>query len=378
MRYIQRDYDVITGNRDLEVLHTFGRFPVYMGAVEGSVIDDEFADMTWTISRSSGMVQLNPVLPLEVVYQRSHGSGTIGKLWNEHHKAFASFIQRHEPQEVLEIGGGHGNLFFEYQKIGKNNWTIVEPNPNPNLASKVKVLKCFFSKDIDIPTETDAIVHSHVLEHIYEPREFFENLGLKLGQGKKLFFSVPNMEEMLRRKYLNCLNFEHTMLLSGTYIEHLLREYGFKLIEKQYFYDDHSVFYAAIRTNNSDQIALDDDLYDQNKSLVVEYLTHFNNWVTNINTQIKLSKVPTYIFGAHVFTQYLFAFGLDASCIDGVLDNDPTKQNKRLSGTNLTIYAPEILCRTDNCNVVLSAGVYNNEIMTQINAFGDTKVRFLL
>jgi hypothetical protein len=378
MIYLQRNHDVMTGKKDLEVLHTFPQFPVYMGAVDCATSEDEFADMTWTISRSSGMIQLNPVLPLEVVYQQSHGSGTIGELWKEHHKAFALFIHRFAPQKVLEIGGGHGYLHREYQLLQSNNWTIVEPNPNPDLESKVNVIKTFFDKNVELPDEIDAIVHSHVLEHIYEPREFFENLNLKLEIGKMLFFSVPNMEEMLKRKYLNCLNFEHTIMLTGVYIEHLLALNGFKLLNVQRFYDDHSIFYAAEKVKECEPIMLNRDLYKTNRRLVNDYMDHYRERVASMNYQIISSGLPTYIFGAHVFTQYLFAFGLQESLIKGIFDNDPRKQGKRLSGTNLNIFSPDLIRGTKNHNVLLSAGVYNQEIMAQIYAYDDTKVNLLL
>ena len=377
MKYIQRDRDVITGNSDLEVLYTFDNFPVYMGAVENPPEEDEFADMTWTISQSSGLIQLNPVLPLEIVYKQSHGSGTIGALWKEHHKAFAQFINKFGPREVLEIGGGHGHLYLEYQALQQNHWTIVEPNPNPELSSEVKIVKGFFDNNFEFPDQIDAVVHSHVLEHIYEPSNFFENLSKKLESGKKLFFSVPNMEEMLKRKYLNCLNFEHTVLLTGKYIEYFLAKYGFNLLAKQSFYEDHSVFYAAVKTNQNLPHVLGDDLYLNNKSLVNKYMTHHRDRVTHINREISSSSKPTYIFGAHVFTQFLIAFGLDKSIPIGILDNDHKKQNKRLSGTNLIVFSPEILRGLDNCNVVLSAGVYNKEIMNQINSYENTRVNFI-
>jgi hypothetical protein len=377
MKYLQRERDVITGNRDLETIYTFKNFPVYMGTVENPPDDDGFADMTWMISKSSGLIQLNPVLPLEVVYKQSHGSGAIGALWTEHHKAFAQFMHSFCPNEVLEIGGGHGHLYLEYQKLHQNHWSIVEPNPNPDLSSEIKIIERFFDKDFEFPDQIDAVVHSHVLEHIYEPNDFFECLSLKLDYGQKVLFSVPNMEEMLKRKYLNCLNFEHTILLTGDYIEFLLAKHGFDLLSKQLFHDDHSVFYAAVRTDRHLTQILDNDLYLKNRSLVNEYIKHFRDRAALMNCEINSSPHPTYIFGAHVFTQFLIAFGLDESMLKGILDNDPNKQNKRLSGTILKVDSPEILRGLDNCNVVLTAGAYNHEIKNQINSYEFTKVNFI-
>ena len=69
MNLIRRDHDVVTGRNDLEPLHSFRHFPVFMGCIEEDPAHDLFADMEWQIGRSSGLIQLNPVLPLDIIYQ---------------------------------------------------------------------------------------------------------------------------------------------------------------------------------------------------------------------------------------------------------------------------------------------------------------------
>ena len=95
MNYIQRNKDVVTGEANLEHLYTFKDFPVFMGCIDQPQEKDLVADMSWHISPSSGMIQLNPLLPLEVVYAEEHGSGTVGDVWNQHHTAFAEFVTKH-------------------------------------------------------------------------------------------------------------------------------------------------------------------------------------------------------------------------------------------------------------------------------------------
>ena len=52
-------------------------------------------DMNWKISKSSGTIQLNPLMPPSVVYPKNHqNSGSIGNLWLLHHKSFANFIKK--------------------------------------------------------------------------------------------------------------------------------------------------------------------------------------------------------------------------------------------------------------------------------------------
>ena len=175
------------------------------------------------------------------------------------------------------------------------------------------------------------------------------------------------MEEMLRKKYTNCINFEHTVLLTEPYIEYFMGSHGFRLIEKEYFLDDHSIFYAYIR-DTIQYTQLPQGLYQQNRGLYIDYLRYHNTLIADLNK--KIEKLPSgstlYLFGAHVFAQYLIAFGLDLTKVECILDNDLNKRGQRLYGTSLYVEHPSILTTIEHPVVILKAGVYNNEIKSAI------------
>jgi hypothetical protein len=364
--YIERNNDVITGEKDLEHLHTFKKFPVFMGCTSEDRSKDLTADMSFWISRGSGMMQLNPLLELDVLYPEAHGAGQIGGLWLNHHKAFAEFIYKFSPKSVLEIGGSHGILAKNYQTIACIPWTIVEPNPTPINGCQANFIKGFFDEKFTLTTEVDTVVHSHVFEHIYNPTQFMMHLSGFMGEEKQLLFSVPNMQVMLEKKYTNCLNFEHTVFLNPHYIEYLLSHHGFRVVARQRFLDDHSIFYACVKNASVQPISLDSSQYKANKNIYDEYIRYHNALIIELNSKLAEASGPVYLFGAHVFAQYLLAFGLKTEKILGLLDNDLNKQGKRLYGTELQVYSPEILKNIENPIVILKAGVYDNEIKSQI------------
>lgn len=369
--YILRDSDVVNGTNDLEHLYTFNNFPVFMGCVEHDLKDDLLEDMSWHISKSSGLVQLNPLLPLDVVYFTEHGSGTVGKLWNEHHLSFSKFIKKYNPNTILEIGGLHGILAKNYLTLDESiNWTMIEPNPRVDPSIPINVIEGFFDENFRSELQYDAVVHSHVLEHIYDPKVFFNHLSTFIDEGKLLIFSVPNMQEMINRKYVNCINFEHTFLLTEIYIDYFLKIMGFELIEKEYFKEDHSVFYAARKKGlsehiNSPNVELSNQ-YELNKKVFNDYINFHLEDVVKINNVISSIGKPIFLFGAHVFAQYLISFGLKTENVLFILDNDLKKSDKRLYGTNLISKSPKILSDYDTPVVILRAGVYNEEIKTDI------------
>ena len=375
---IKRNNDVIS-NTELESLYIMRTFPVFIGCTNEPIENDVKADMCWYISKETGMIQLNPVLPLRFVYQESHGSGSIGNLWMQHHSEFANFIHRQSPSSILEIGGLHGILSREYKKENSIDWTILEPNPLPAQGVDATFIKGFFDDKFTFDGEIDTIIHSHVFEHVYYPDEFINHISNFLKEGQKVIFSLPNMEEMLKRKYTNCINFEHTVFITEPYVEHLLSKHGFRQVAKEYFKDDHSIFYAYEKNTGEETIELPSGLYQHNKKLYLDFVEYHKKLIIDLNIKIaqKNKDQSVFLFGAHVFAQYLISFGLDVSQISCLLDNDHNKQGKRLYGTNLRVESPKILKDIESPIIILKAGVYNNEIANDILININPKAVFL-
>jgi hypothetical protein len=375
MNTIKRHKCAITNTNDLETMDILSKFPVFMGCS----IQDESADLKhdleWKISKSSGLIQLGSLLPLNVLYAESHGSGCSGELWNDHHNSFAKFIYKERPCSVFEIGGLHGILAIKYEKMDNISWTILEPNPAPIKGANAKFIKGFFDDKYQYSGSFDTVVHSHLFEHIYEPDEFMRDLSNFMVDGNNLLFSVPNMQVMLEKYYTNCLNFEHTVFLTEPYIEYLLSKYNFRLVRKEYFMEDHSIFYQAIKDQSITPRKLPNGLYQKNKELYHNYISYYKNLIIDLNKKIMISENKIYLFGAHIFSQYLIGVGLNTDRIDCLLDNDSNKQGKRLYGTTLSVRSPKILKNEKSPIIILKAGVYNDEIKKDIldNINGDAE-----
>jgi len=225
-------------------------------------------------------------------------------------------------------------------------------------------LKEYFSSKLTVESNFDAIIHSHVLEHLSSPEQFFIDVSKFLIPGGLHIFSFPNLKEWLSRKYLNCLNFEHTNFLSEIYVDCILKRTGFELLKKIKFRTDHSIFYLTKYNGNKKYINFP-NLYNQNKRLYLDYVNYYKNFVNQLNLQLEHFPDKVFRFGAHIFSQYLLYFGLDQNKISGILDNSSLKIGKRLYGTNLTIFDPKIITNKD-VGVIMKVGPYRNEIIEQL------------
>jgi hypothetical protein len=372
---IVRDRSVLTNQANLETLHVFQDFPVFFGTVDTPESADLRAPMEWAIDPETGVIQLTRLIPLEILYREQHVDG-CGPTWKQYYDDFADYIVANEVDSVIEIGGGAGVLAqTTLDRRPGLRWIIVEPNPTIASSGPIEVIKGFFTKELITGRQVNCVVFSQVMEHVYDPRQFVQDIADFLQPGQKLIFAYPNLALWLARKYTNALNFEHTMLLTDVFIDVLLPEYGLQVLDKT-AYKDHSFFYTAVKSRQPLPRAAMPNMYREYKGIFQDFLSYHYETVHALNQAMQASTEEFYLFGAHIFSTFLFAFGLEHRRIAGILDNSPTKKGRRLYGTRFVVMNPEVLRARPNAAVILRAGIYNEEIKAGILKVNPT-VRFL-
>ena len=357
----KRTQCVLTGNKvDLQHLHTFEHFPIYMGCTTSDQKYDSFADMTWTVSPQSGSLQLSYLIDPNILYKNHHNSGSIGGIWNKHHIDFFNFIRSGNHKNILEIGGGSGtlaNIFL--QNSNEGNWTIIEPSAqNIVCTNRLNFIQELF-ENYQFTKKFDSIVHSHVMEHVSYPIEFLKKIHSLLSIGGSHYISIPNMKHWLQQGYSSTLTFEHTYYIDYNVLECLLNSNGF-IIERS-IVGEHSIFVKAIKTEIITNTKIE---LSYAKDLFKSYVKNLKDDIDIIQSKIKDQKF--YLFGAHIFSQMLINLGLNENQIEYILDNDQRKQNKRLYGTKCMVKPPLCLKDVKDPIVVLRVGIYTEEIKESI------------
>jgi 2-polyprenyl-3-methyl-5-hydroxy-6-metoxy-1,4-benzoquinol methylase len=136
----------------------------------------------------------------EKIYPSEIASGQIGNIWKKHHETFAEFIAKWEPKNICEIGGGHGYLAkIILDENSEIKYLMIEPDPS-TFDERVEYLKDFVENNLDKISSYDHIIHSHVLEHIYDPINFLKQIAAKMKPEAKMHISIPNIEEIINTK----------------------------------------------------------------------------------------------------------------------------------------------------------------------------------
>jgi hypothetical protein len=369
MNFITRTNSIITGGNNLELLYELESFPVFIGCTSKPFEDDVFANMTWMICKDSGMIQLQSLLPLDLVYSEFH-SEAIGSIWKMHHEEFCKFINKYSLGNILEIGGSNGLLAQKYQSNFRSNsfWTIIEPNPSYKGNDSIKVIQDFFDEEVII-SDVDTIVHSHVLEHLYDPNILLKHIFSSLPKSGKHIFSIPNLRLYLEQKFSNAINFEHTYFLTEYFTDYLLNISGFEIIEKYYF-GEHSIFYSTEKKLEMGKPTIK-NCYAENRQLYLNMIEFYDSEVKKINDRITSFDGEVFLFGGHIFSQFLLHRGLNNNRIAGIIDNSTLKHDKRLYGTHLIVHSPMILKDKSNVAVIVKAGQYQAEVLDQLFRIND-------
>jgi len=310
-------------------------------------------------------IQLDKLIPLNVLYSESHNYSSVGITWNNYFKLFIDTIA---PiiigKNILEIGCPSGKIALKSKDY--KHWYIVEPNKNPNITfdDSITFIENFFDNTLKIDDKIDVIIHSHLFEHIYEPSKFLINCSEILNEEGVMFFGIPNMEYLSETNICPFLGvfFEHTIFLNKQNTAHLLTSHNFEIIEI-IEYEKHSILFHCKKNSNLNK---SENFSIANlRPLFFTTLQYFEMFIKRCNDIINISTKYVYIFSASYNTQIILSMGLNKSKITGILDNCNEKQGKYLYGFNLNIFDPSVIIDKD-CIVIIKNGYYMNEVLSQI------------
>jgi len=351
---MRRTRCVFCDSDKLETLYSVSSFPIYMGSTQS--LDSEKEDLTYGKCLECNGVQILNLVELDTLYAENHNTEVVGGIWQRHFASFQEFIKRSENIAiVLEIGDPSFKLESVLAKCKK--WYLVQPNlKNFKLPKKVTYIDSFVNNDLPLKLDdkVDAVVMSHVFEHLYDPREVLGYLKDCLSEDGSIFISIPNFKESLKGKKIPPLNmhFEHTFFASTNKVIDLFNGTGFD-VEQVYNFETHSVFLQFKKKG----VKADESV----KEILSDYAQMVEEWNNSYSKY--------YLYGCHFPAQLLVSLGLDTKKIICVLDNSQMKQGKLLYGTNLRVESPTIIEKDSNPIVCCEMGVYNDEIKKQLKGY---------
>ena len=363
--------NLLTNENTMEDLFTIKDFPVSLSCVNPDLNHNKKLDMKFQICNKTGIIQIRDAPCLDDIYIESHNT-SYGKVWHDLFEIFSNkvndLVNKFKLFNILEVGGGAlllASMILKNKEI--KNYTSFEKNIvfSHTNDERVIIKDKYFLNDTIVDEKFDLYIHSHVLEHVWNPVEFLESISRNISVGSYHCFIVPNLKETFSNKYTNALDFEHNFFIIEEYIDVILNNNNFDILEKQY-YLDHSIIYITKKIGKNIEIQEYPNLYKVNREIAVNFKNYYDNEIVRLNNIVDNFDGELYLFGGTGFSIYLIVFGLITEKIICILDNDPKKEDKKVYGTNFIVKNPEIIKNIDNVAVILKAATYQNEIETQL------------
>ncbi len=331
----------------LDLLYTVTDTPTTCSPTNAPPETDTRADMEVGTCVACGCPQLRTLVDPDHLYASPHNGTTETPTWSAHHKAFAEFVRAQGVETLLEVGGSSGSLSCHLPKSISYTCMDFCSHIDPTVRSIQANCETYDY------TNVETLCMSHVFEHLYSPREFVARIAPHV---RTVVLSVPNMQHLLSIGSSSILFFEHTYFVDKDFLIWLFARYGYRLRETVEW-RTHSIFLAfergpveipslVPRTSLSARLKeIHDDRLQRCKSLVI--------------------PVDAFLAPAGHMGQLLYTLTRPQS-IRGFLDNDPTKQGRRVYGTPTLVYPMHHLANYTCPTVYLYAGVYAEEIAAKL------------
>lgn len=206
--------------------------------------------------KACGTIFLNPRPTIEILSQFYRQSKNY-KFWSEYIfpeteqnrrknivaprvDRILEICKRHHINQnvILEVGAAYGS-FCEELESRKEFESIIAVEPTPDLAQicRDKGLNVIESFIEDVPLDTinaDVIVNFEVIEHLYNPKKFLQEVSKNIKPGGILVTSCPNGEGfdvLMLGKESSSVDHEHLNYFNVRSLPQLMRSIGLEIIE---------------------------------------------------------------------------------------------------------------------------------------------------
>ena len=170
---------------------------------------------------------------LESNFTDSYSIGRI-RLWKSQKKYCNKILNNNKT--ILEIGSGHGEAIYNFDKIGYNV-TGIEPDKRNviSINKKLKNSTCIVEKaeTFSFEKKFDIIWLNHVFEHLTQPIQFLTKISNFLNNSGFIFIEVPSVEK--KNDYRQFTSAPHAYNYSKLSLINISKKADYEIVKCNYF-----------------------------------------------------------------------------------------------------------------------------------------------
>lgn len=281
-------------------------------------------------------------------------------------------------KSIVEIGSGKGEFLKMLCQLGDNTGTGFDPSyrpsPDDNQPGITFIADEFSERYAGL--HIDFIISRHVLEHIFRPATMLQNLHRALSGNHRVavFFEVPNLNFILRDTAIWDILYEHYSYFSPYSLIQLFEQNGFAVHDLAETFEGQFLTIEAIpRTTPRQRQSNSHTPSPTYSSQVLDFSRRsrekINHWATQIH-QLLQQKKRAVIWGAGSKGISLLNMLNLRDEIPYIIDINPRKHNRYITGTGQQIMPPEFLQSYRPDTIIIMNPIYDEEIRAAVGGLG--------
>ena len=257
-----------------------------------------------------------------------------------------------------EIGCYDGYILHNLRSAGYANISGCDPSSGADIGKKfgIKIDKSFFSpnqKNLK-NKKFDYVIARHLVEHLEDPKNFFNDLKKISHEKTKIIIEVPNGEFYIKNSLLEVFSHQHI---------HLFNRYSMSMLTKQtdFFIEDAIVsnanLYFVMSRNKTNKIFAKPEL-------IKPFVKNYKNKILEIAKHIKKFKKQNITFyGAGGFCcAAIHLYKINKKTISSIVDSDQKKVNKEFLDIDLKVSPSKNFNEYKN-NLLIITSYYTRDII---------------